>query len=201
MRLSKELTVLLTLILLNDIIISKKFSEIKNKGVKNMLFGNPEKFAVLIEKVPEWESKPWINGIMFMFINWNMYPRELRNATLNCELSCLLDKKSSFVNPVRDDKLFNMSKEERFKIISDITYPPDFETDDDYKYLIDFTEMLDSGYSAFTVSNGEKIKIISGKWIGEQLIFEDETEIEINEYNNIIQKMISFYNDNFLGEG
>ena len=39
-----------------------------------MLIGNPDKFAFLLEIVPEWSDDTFINGMLYVFINGAQYP-------------------------------------------------------------------------------------------------------------------------------
>ena len=60
-----------------------------------MLFGTPDKFAFLIERVPEWEDVSYVNGIMYVCLNWKMYPDTLRNCAEI--IQSFYDKKKCFL--------------------------------------------------------------------------------------------------------
>ena len=60
-----------------------------------MLLGNPYKFAFLIERIPDWEKGSWKNGIMFVIINDNIYPKDVRTTTFNSEIPEILDSDSA----------------------------------------------------------------------------------------------------------
>lgn len=163
-----------------------------------MLIGDPYKLAFLIERVPEWEGT-YINGLMFLFINGNIYPEQTKTTTLNCELPVLLDENESpFMNPVKNKELYKMNSHELFNYISKLVYPDDINTDNDYRYLIDFHEINDAGYSIFIISDDCNIKLLVGKWTEQDLLFIDEIEISMQEYETIKRNLVTFYNDGKL---
>ena len=55
-----------------------------------MLLGDPYRFAFLIERIPEWEKTGWKNGIMFVIINDDVYPKYVRTTTFNSEMPDIL---------------------------------------------------------------------------------------------------------------
>lgn len=156
-----------------------------------MLIGNPYKFCFMIERIPEWETS-FINGIMFVAVNDDIYPKEMRTTTFNSELLDILD--SAFTDPVNDKTLYDMSDAELFRHMAETTYPPDEDTLNDYRFHIPFHEICDSGYAFFVITNGENVRILVGKWEGDSLAFVDSTEISLQEYNDIIAQLRSFYN-------
>ena len=160
-----------------------------------MLVGNPDKLAFLIERVPEWEADDvYKNGLLFLFINGRMYPKQLRTTTLSTELFVLLDENSPLMNPVINNELYELNSNELFQFISQLTYPADYDKDNDYSYLIDFHEINDSGYSVFIISNDQNIKVLIGKWLEDIIVFIDEIEIRMQEYETIKQQLTIFYN-------
>ena len=69
-----------------------------------MLIGNPDKFAFLLEIVPEWSDDTFINGMLYVFINGAQYPKTLRTTTLSDDIYYLVDN-SSFIHPKINDEL------------------------------------------------------------------------------------------------
>lgn len=158
-----------------------------------MIFGDPYKFAFLIERIPKLEDT-WINGIMFVAVNGEIYPKDVRTTTFNSEIPDLLRLDSAFINPIEDKELYSMKKSKLLRYMANITYPPNYE-DNDYSFLIPFHEINDSGYNFFILSNGENIKILVAKWKNENIKFVDKTIISTQEYNEIKSQIIAFYND------
>ncbi len=159
-----------------------------------MIIGNPDKFAFLIEIIPEWEDDYFKNGIMFVSVNGEIYPKEVRTTTFNSELPDILGEHSPFINPVSDSELYNHCQPELTKCLADITFPQNIEYDNDYRFLIPFHEINDSGYSFFIISNDRSIKIIVSKWVNDNIEFIDETEISIPNYDKIKSQILAFYN-------
>lgn len=159
-----------------------------------MIIGNPYQFAFLLERMPEWENT-WINGLMFVAVNGEIYPKEVRTTTFNSELPDILSVDSAFIDPILDKKLYSKEKTELLSYIANLTYPQSIEENNDYSFLIPFHEIGDAGYSFFILSNGEKIRILVGQWEDERLHFIDETEIGMQEYNEIKTQVIAFYRE------
>ena len=87
-----------------------------------MVIGDPYKFGFLIERVEDWEYPPFINGLMFLYLNKKAYPKELVTTALSTELPELLDESSPLCSPKEDKKLFYMDSDERFDLI--VSNPP-----------------------------------------------------------------------------
>lgn len=100
-----------------------------------MLLGNPNKFAFLIERISEWESETWKNGIMFVIINGEIYPKNLRTTTFNSEIPGILAQNSAFINPVINEELYEKSESEIIKYMSDE------ENENYYRFLSHFMKL------------------------------------------------------------
>lgn len=164
-----------------------------------MIIGNPLKFVFLIERIQDWEVDYWKNGIMFVIVNDGIYPKEMRTTTFNSEFPDVLNSNSAFMNPSIDKELYNKSDLELFRHMADITFPDDLENDNDYRYLIPFHEISDSGYNFFIISNGINVKILVGRWKFENINLVDCTEISIQEYAEIKSKITIFYDSVVCG--
>ena len=65
-----------------------------------MLAGNPDKFAFLIERVSDWETEGFVNGVMYVYINGKAYPKKLHTTTLNVDIAHLFNEDySAFLRP------------------------------------------------------------------------------------------------------
>ena len=163
-----------------------------------MLIGNPDKFALLLEKVPEW-STSYVNGLLFVMLNGEIYPKTVRTATLNCELPELLNENSPFMNPVISWELYYLKSKDLFQRLATMTYPENSEQDNDYHFsMIALHEIYDSGYCLFIVSNGKNVRIQVGQWENEELVFIDETEISTEELNEIQILISEFERDMYF---
>ncbi len=158
-----------------------------------MLFGNPDKFAFLIERVPEWESDSFINGIMYVYLNGKMYPDTLRTTTLNTDLDFLFNSTMPNFQPKVNADLYRMSTADLFKKLCEITFPEDYDIENDYSYQVPLQEIEDSGYYFFVVAYKNNVRILAGKYFNEDIIFDDENEINISEFENVRDKLFEYY--------
>lgn len=170
-----------------------------------MLIGDPYKFSFIIERIPEWEDTSFINGWMFLKINDELYPKEVRTTTLNCELPDLLGENSPMKKPVVDKELYRLDSRELFDRIARITYSEELDALYDISYQLPFHEINDEGWDVFIISDGENIKLLVGEWKhnkladgswawAEEPIFHDETELSCDEYKAVIDGLEDFYN-------
>ena len=153
-----------------------------------MLLGNPYKFAFLIERIPNWEKDSWKNGIMFVMINGDIYPKNVRTTTFNSEIPEILDSDSSFINPIIDKELYEKSDLQIIEFIDD-------EEKNCHRYFIPFHEINDSGYRLYIISDSCNVKILVCKLESEKTELVDRLEISIQEYNEIKFQVIDFYHD------
>lgn len=124
-----------------------------------MVIGNPDVFSIMIDVVDDWNyDRSFNNGLLFMGINGNLLMPKTIVATLNTEIYTLLNNLKS---PKKDEKIFNMEKKRAFKYIYSITFPDDYNLNNDYSYEITPNVFSDNNYFVFMVSNGEKIRILA----------------------------------------
>ena len=154
-----------------------------------MVIGDPYKFGFLIERVGDWEYPPFVNGLMFFYLNKKAYPKALRTTTLNTELPELLDEKSPLLKPKRNKRLFKLDGAERFAKIAALTFPEDIDKKNDYSYLVPFHEINDSGIAVFTLTDEEQVIIMVGEWSDGKLLQTDERVVDILEYESVIAQL------------
>ena len=153
-----------------------------------MILGDPEKFAFIIERIPEWENDSYKNGIMFVIINDEIYPKTARTTTFNSELPDILSLDSAFMAPVVDVELYEKSDKEIIACVSDE------DNTNYYRYFIPFHEINDSGYRIYIISNGSKVKIIVCKIEIETLEVVDKLVLPLGEYDRIKSQVFDFWN-------
>jgi len=154
-----------------------------------VLLGSPYKFAFIIERIPEWEINGWINGIMFVMINNDIYPKDVRTTTFNSEIPDILNPDSAFINPIIDKELYAKNNLQILKFVDNE------ENELFYRYFIPFHEIEDSGYRIYAISDGCNIKLLVCKKENGKRKIVDFSEISIQEYNEIKKQIISFYNN------
>ena len=126
-----------------------------------MILGNPYDFAVILDVVDKWnkaDSYSFYNGILAFYIDGEIFPNKMVNATLGSEVPNLVKQFSQV--PV-NEKLFDMSKEDAFLKIHQITFPEDIDVDNDYSYEITPNCFGDINCCVFAVSNGQQVRVLA----------------------------------------
>lgn len=167
-----------------------------------MIIGDPYKFSLLIEMIDAWNiDETFCNGVLLFSIDGNYFPKEITTTALKGELRHLREK---LLNPVVNEKIFDMQTTQAFAEIHNIVFPEDINVYNDYSYDISPESFLDNDYFTFFVSNGDKVRIIAA-YLEEYIMSESrynlqnanilETIITIEELKEMILKL-----DNFLME-
>lgn len=126
-----------------------------------MLLGNPYKFAVFIKTIQEWNiDETFCNGILLFFVDGTIFPKEILTATLNSEINPL---KENLENIVVHNKIFHMKKKKAFQQIYNVTFPEDFNSDNDYRFDITPLSFSDNNCYIFAVSDGFQVRILAAK--------------------------------------
>ncbi|OON41706.1 hypothetical protein BTJ39_00625 [Izhakiella australiensis] len=166
-----------------------------------MIFGDPYRFAIWIEHVPQWGDSIK-NGFFYFFLNGSMYPGDIRTSTLFVDYDDVIDPENALVAMPCDDEIFNASTDKAFESLYKMAYPqptPENEYPEGIcKFNASPTIILESGACFFAVSNKDFVRILGGKvselvdcgdrrdWHDiEHLVIEDIT-IEKIEVNKII---------------
>lgn len=126
-----------------------------------MILGEPYKFAILFSEVKTWNlDDTFCNGILFLGVDGEIFPKRFVTATLKSEIIPLKEK---LENIVRDEQLFETEKEKAFKHIYEITFPQDITRHNDYRFNITPPSLEEDDCYVFSVSNGELVKILAAK--------------------------------------
>ncbi|WP_289688814.1 immunity 42 family protein [Paramuribaculum intestinale] len=130
-----------------------------------MIIGDPYKFAIIIEFVPDWNTQnSWRNGIILFSINGNLLCDEIRTSTLNVDLHELINNIKRIESDVPISTLiYNMDKHSAFIEMYNASFPSDINTPNNYIYRVSTTELEDDGYYIFAVANNDSIRILGGK--------------------------------------
>lgn len=160
-----------------------------------MILGNPDKFAIIVEVVSDWNiDQSFNNGVLIFSVDGKAYPsNKIVNATLNSELPHLKDCMS---NIGIDERLFNLSKDEAFSEMYNM-YSTE-EGNVDYCFDISPLSFADDDCLIFAVSNGAEIRILAAselKYIKAESRYNldnieiGETHISAAEFNEILSKL------------
>lgn len=166
-----------------------------------MLFGDPEKFALVIEKIPEWSDDTFTNGLLYVFVNGEIFPKELRNTTISTNLCFLMD--SAFVNLTTDRRLYLLPDKELFAKLRALRYPDWFgdggDKDEDCRFDIDLYELSDAGYDIFAVSDGKGVRVLIGYWEdSERFELVNSVEMTIDEFARVSGELSEYYHKEFI---
>lgn len=160
-----------------------------------MIVGSPDNFAIILDIVGAWNNdNSFNNGLLCMGINGELFPSTILASTLNTELFRLikvLDK------TVKNEVIYQMEKEKAFAYIFNITFPDDYEIENNYDYDITPYEFANKNYFVFRVSNGENSRILASKvqYLPEKSAYDlkdldvIEAYISNNEIKRIIEKL------------
>lgn len=130
-----------------------------------MIFGDPCRFAIWVEIVPEW-SGDFKNGLFYFVINGNMYPGDIRVATLSSDLYEIIDDACALVSHPRNDSIFTLPAKDAFDRLYELAYPEpsgDNEYPDQvFDYCIATTNVSSFGGCFFAVADQDYLRIIGG---------------------------------------
>lgn len=154
-----------------------------------MIIGDPYSFAILAKKINSWNTdSTFNNGILLFYVNGELYPKEIINTTLSSEL---YNVNQAFDNIKINTELYYAEKNIAYKKIYDITYPENWDLDNDYSYDITPQSFSDQNYYIFAVSNGKKIRILASKL---------DYDFEISRHNFININISEIYIDCHIWE-
>ncbi|MDE6733310.1 MAG: immunity 42 family protein [Oscillospiraceae bacterium] len=167
-----------------------------------MIFGNPDRFAFLIDKVPEWSAGGYVNGLLYVYVNGEVFPKEHRKTTLSSDLRGLPNY--AFAKLPTDERLYALNDVALFEELRKLRYPAYFgedkEADDDYKFDIELRELSDCGYHIFAISDGQNARIIVGYWVDlENFEFMNSIKITAAEFAEIRERIREYYRKEILG--
>ena len=141
-----------------------------------MIFGNPYKFAILVEPIPNWSDETFINGLVFYIVDGLMLPFHddggVCNTTINSDLFAFKEQLTAWEKNPQNDEIFDMPKEKAFTNLLLQVWPNEVDesliiSDDfceDYTHYLTSTMMQDSGSYCFLVGKGSISRVLLGKW-------------------------------------
>lgn len=159
-----------------------------------MVFGDPYRFAIWIEHIPQW-GESIKNGFFYFFINGNMYPDDIRTSTLFVDCDDVIDPENALVALPCNDEIFNASTDKAFETLYKMANPQPTPEDEYPDGIYDFnassTIINESGACFFAVSNKDFVRILGGKVselvdFGERRVWKNITQPVIEDI--IIEK-------------
>lgn len=171
-----------------------------------MIFGDPYRFAIWVEYVPQWGDS-YKNGLLYFVINGVLHPGDVRTSTLLSDLNEIIDEKCALIAHPKNEMIFNLTKKDAFNQLYTMAYPKSDEDDEYPEQVFDYSitppNISEFGGCFFAVANDTSLRIIGG--VTERLVkstnegentweyipepsLEDVT-ISINEINEIINSL------------
>ncbi|WP_145570840.1 immunity 42 family protein [Yersinia bercovieri] len=161
-----------------------------------MIFGDPYRFAIWVEYIPEW-SDSYKNGFFYFFVNGNMYPDDVRTSTLYVDFHDVIDENNALSSQPCNDAIFNAPTNEAFDALFKLAYPESTQDDEYPDQVFDFcassTIINDSGAYFFAVSNENLVRIIGGKIT--KLVDRDNRKVWENIERPLIEDIVISKNE------
>lgn len=119
-----------------------------------MIFGDPFRFAILIQRIPEWSNADFNHGLFHFLIDGEFLPSDARASTLWVDVYSLLSDTNALFSLRENKALFELEAAEAFKKIHAMT-DPEFQAATE--------NIADAGYSVFAVSSGENVRVLGAR--------------------------------------
>lgn len=136
-----------------------------------MIFGNPYKFAIWTDYVPQWGDS-YKNGLFYFIVNGNLYPNDVRTSTLSSDLCEIISNDCALISHPQNEEIFSLSTADAFSRLYCMAYPESTENDEYpdqvFDYCIAPPNISDFGGCFFAVANETSLRVIGG--ITERLV-------------------------------
>ncbi|WP_082305955.1 immunity 42 family protein [Achromobacter piechaudii] len=163
-----------------------------------MVIGDPYKFAVLVQNIPEWGSDSYRNGLFHLIVDGKMFPDELSTATLDVEFGELKNSHALISLP-ENCEMFRKKKVDAFEIMLGLAYPNyrcgdvDDRQDlsNDFRYKVSGPNAEDQGCHVFCVVCNEEARVLGAK-VSELITDKDGTRYWVNIQNyDVFEAIVS----------
>ncbi|WP_421568834.1 immunity 42 family protein [Stenotrophomonas sp. PD6] len=135
------------------------------------VFGDPNSFALIVEKLQIWnDGAGYENGIFHFVVDQRIFPRRARVSTLSADLGCL-SAGNALVDFPENDAISSLGTEDAFRfllngmlpylLMDENDIPDDFETD--YTYQASTNNLEDDGCFAFAIGKGNMVRILAAE--------------------------------------
>ncbi len=128
-----------------------------------MILGNPYEFAVIYEKVNDWNiDDAFDNGVLLICLNGFLFPScEIINTTLK---HAKLELKRNLQCVPQSNILFETEEaEDLFKKMYEMRFPDNDNAEEIFDYQIAPTALTDKDYYIFAVTNGVMVRLLAAK--------------------------------------
>jgi hypothetical protein len=135
-----------------------------------MIFGDPEKFAILVEPISSWNAAgDYRNGVLSYMIAGNFFPEKLTIADISSDTNCFCNDSALISQPVHK-KIYYLPAHEAYmemlKAMEPFLVDPDSDPDldNDYTFQASVYSLEENGYFCFAVSNGKTVRILGAQY-------------------------------------
>ncbi|WP_118988236.1 immunity 42 family protein, partial [Photorhabdus sp. CRCIA-P01] len=135
-----------------------------------MIFGDPYRFAVLIQHLPEWSDDTYKNGLFHFCIDGFFFPEEIRTSTLWVDVLSLKDNTNALFSFQENKVLFEKGTKDAFNFMLGMISPELIGQDEpenfeqSYQYQASTENINDAGFIVFAVSHGDMVRILGAKY-------------------------------------
>ncbi|PQQ22532.1 hypothetical protein CE143_06825 [Photorhabdus luminescens] len=135
-----------------------------------MIFGDPYRFAVLIQHLPEWSDDTYKNGLFHFCIDGFFFPEEIRTSTLWVDVFSLKDNTNALFSFQENKALFEKGTKDAFNFMLGMISPELIGQDEpenfeqSYQYQASTENINDAGFVVFAVSHGDMVRILGAKY-------------------------------------
>lgn len=178
-----------------------------------MFFGDPYRFAIFVECIPDWNppGTAFYNGFFYYSINGNFFPQDVRTATLCVDVNTLLDPAHALSTPSLNADVYAMPAPEAFNSLYSLTWP-ESTAEEEYPegsnlYRAETENISESGVSVFAVSDGLMVRVLAAKtqrlvpkeqgdryeWVAERKLTVAEACLPKSELSAILQRIQDYY--------
>lgn len=163
-----------------------------------MLFGNPYKFAILIEKIDELTNDNFLEGMCFVFVNGHIFPKTL--PEISTSLPQIFFAVHDFllkINQLKNKELFVQEKNELYNfLLKTVHQETDMQEDEAHSYwkycFYDYTDSNDKEDDIWFLSNEyqERLLYMYNKQIYD--LFLDKGYVK-----SVLSDFIKYYQSNY----
>lgn len=131
-----------------------------------MLFGDPYKFALGFDVVPNWSDSAIHNGLFYYYMDGLLVPQETYTASIGTNVMNLRNLDCMNLS-LESKELFSLPLKELYCRLHQRAFPVSESDVDksDYSHLISTESLLDQDHIFFLVNWEKMSKVIYGRWL------------------------------------
>ncbi len=134
-----------------------------------MIFGDPYKFAILMQHIPEWSDGTCKNGVFHFCIDGKFFPDAIGTSTIFVDAYSLIDDSSPLINFQENKGLFELDIETAFRALLAMISPDfnrGYESDcfeQNLQYKVSTENIEEHGFIVFAVACNSSVRVMCAK--------------------------------------